>query len=137
MRRALVAALTTTALLVPGTTGIASATTEVPPRICDHDWREGVWHVRQLIRCAAEHWNSPGTPGKAVAVAECESHLRPRAYNPNGYAGVFQQALRYWPHRADNWGQPDRSAFNGRANVIVSIRMAAAMGSWSAWAGCG
>jgi len=69
-------------------------------------------------------------------VALCESNLRPGAYNPNGYAGLFQQATRYWADRADRWGQPDRSVFNARANAIVSIRMARALGSWSAWAGC-
>ena len=39
--------------------------------------------------------------------------------------------------RAERWGQPNRSVFNGRANIIVSIRMAASLRSWSAWGGCG
>jgi len=125
------------ALMVPGLIGTARAAEPVPQRVCDFDWREGTWHVKQLIRCAAFRWDSPGTPRRAIAVARCESGLRPDAYNRNGYAGLFQQATRYWAQRADRWGQPDRSIFNGRANVIVSVRMAAALGSWSAWAGCG
>jgi hypothetical protein len=135
IRRALVAALIT-ALLIPGTAGIASAD-EVPTKVCDVDWQKGPWHVKKLIRCAARRWDSPGTPADAVAVARCESNLSPDAYNPNGYAGLFQQAVGYWPGRAERWGQPGRWVFNGRANAIVSIRMAAALGSWSAWGGCG
>jgi hypothetical protein len=137
-RRALFAALTAATLFAaaPATEALATAA-EVPHRVCDFDWREGTWHIKQLIRCAARRWDSPGTPAQAVAVAMCESHLRPSAFNPNGYAGLFQQATRYWPGRATHYGQPNRSVFNGRANTIVSIRMAAAHGSWSDWAGCG
>lgn len=138
IRRALLAAFMTAAMLVTGLSGTATARrAEVPLRVCDFDWREGTWHIKQLIKCAARRWDSPGGPLKAIAVAECESHLRPTAYNPNGYAGLYQQATHYWPSRAAYWGQPDRSAFNARANAIVSIRMAAASGSWIAWAGCG
>lgn len=138
MRRALLAALATLLLLspAPAPTAGAEGSREVPDRICDIDWREGTWYVKKLIKCAARHWDSPGTPRTAVRVARCESHLRPDAYNPNGYAGLFQQSTRYWSQRADHYGVPDRSPFNARANVIVSIRMARAMGSWSAWAGC-
>ncbi|MGZ5291184.1 MAG: hypothetical protein ACXWEH_02525 [Actinomycetota bacterium] len=132
-----VAAAIVSALLVPGLVGTASAQEQVPRRVCDYDWREGTWHIKQLIQCSAYRWDSPGTPRRAIAFAECESGLRPDAYNENGYAGLFQQATRYWPDRAHRWGQPERSVFNGRANVIVSVRMAAALGSWSAWAGCG
>ena len=135
MRRALSAALISTAL-VSTTPIVAAAAGEVPQRICDYDWRDGTWHIKRLIRCAARHWNTPGAPRAAIAVARCESHLRPGAYNPGGYAGLFQQATRYWPTRADHYGQPDRSVYNGRANVIVSIRMAAGANSWSAWGGC-
>ena len=138
-RRALLAALTGASLLAlaPGPPASATEAQEVSSRICDYDWQEGHWHVKQLIRCAANQWDSPGGGTKAIEVARCESGLRPRAYNPNGYAGLFQQSTRYWPGRADSFGVPDRSVFNGRANIIVSVRMAKSMGSWSAWAGCG
>jgi hypothetical protein len=135
-RRAVGAALIATAVALAAPVTIADATEEVPRRICAYDWREGTWHVKQLIKCAARRWDSPGAPDKAIAVARCESNLYPEAYNPNGYAGLYQQATAYWPDRADRWGQPDRSVFNGRANIIVSIRMAASLGSWSAWGGC-
>ena len=75
--------------------------------VCDYDWKEGTWQVKQLIRCAARRWHVRGGPDKAVAVARCESHFRPKAYNAAGYAGVFQQATRYWPDRSDRFGFPD------------------------------
>ena len=133
----MIAALTTAMLLLAGPAPGASATTaEIPRRVCDVDWSRGTWHVRQLIRCAARRWDSPGGGAKAIAVAECESHLRPHAYNPRGYAGLFQQSTRYWASRAQRWGQPHRSVYNGRANVIVSIRMAASTTAWRDLAGC-
>jgi hypothetical protein len=134
MRRALVAALASASLLAQFPVGARGD--EVPRRVCDYDWREGTWHLKQLIKCAARRWDSPGSPMKAIEVARCESALDPAAYNPNGYAGLFQQAVRYWPDRAERFGQPHRSVYNGRANIIVSIRMARSHGSWSAWAGC-
>jgi len=136
IRRAVGATFIATTLLVSAPAVIASAAQEVPSRVCDIDWRDGTWQIKQLIKCASRRWDAPGTPAQAVAVARCESHLRPRAYNSGGYAGLFQQATRYWPTRSHTYGQPHRSVYNGRANIIVSIRMAAADGSWSAW-GCG
>jgi hypothetical protein len=107
----------------------------VPRPVCHHDWREGTRELKQLITCAARRWGVPGGARKALAVARCESGLRPRAYNPAGYAGVYQQALVYWDERARHFGFAGRSPFNGRANVIVSLRMASAVG-WGPW-GCG
>jgi hypothetical protein len=136
-RRALVAALTGASLLVLAPPATATEAQEVPGRVCDYDWEMGPWQIKQLIRCAADRWGSPGGAVKAIEVAHCESGLRPGAYNANGYGGLFQQSTTYWPGRADAFGVPDRSVFNGRANIIVSVRMARTMGSWSAWAGCG
>jgi hypothetical protein len=136
LRRALGAALIGTAVVAAAPATTALAVQEIPQRVCDYDWRDGTWQIKQLIRCAARRWDAPGAPTKAVAVARCESHLRPGAYNDGGYAGLFQQSTRYWPPRADHFGQPDRSVYNGRANVIVSVRMAASSNSWTAWSGC-
>jgi hypothetical protein len=104
-------------------------------RICDIDWRRSTYQLKRLIRCAARRWDVAGGPDKAVAVARCESRLNPRAYNPGGYAGVFQQATKYWPSRATTYGFRDYSVYNGRANVMVSVRMAH-RGGWGPWA-CG
>ena len=138
MRRALVATLASASLLVPAVLSATAAEARtVPPRVCDHEWQRGTWHIKQLIRCAANRWSVPGGPYKAIAVADCESHLNPRARSSSGsYAGLFQQSTAYWPSRARHFGQANRSVFNGRANIIVSIRMAHGARSWSAWAGC-
>ncbi len=138
-RRVLAAALTITALFaaVPAEASpMGGHRDEVAKRVCKYDWRRSHRQVKLLIRCAARRWHAPGGPDKALAVARCESRYDPDAYNPAGYVGVYQQAERYWPGRAERWGFPDRSAFNGRANVIVSVRMARHAGGWDAW-GCG
>jgi hypothetical protein len=104
-------------------------------RICDIEWKRSTFQLKRLIRCAARRWDVSGGPDKAVRVARCESHLDPHAYNSGGYAGVYQQATRYWPTRATTYGFHDYSVYNGRANIMVSIRMAH-RGGWGPWA-CG
>jgi len=138
MRRAIVAALASASLLAPAVISATAAEARtVPLRVCDYEWQRGTWHIKQLIRCAARRWSVPGGAYKAIEVADCESHLDPGARTSSGsYAGLYQQSTHYWPSRSSQFGQGDRSVFNGRANVIVSIRMAHADGSWSAWAGC-
>jgi hypothetical protein len=118
-----------------GTTTASTTSRTLPRRICDIDWKRSPFQLKRLIRCAARRWHVAGGPDKAVAVARCESRLNPRAYNPGGYAGVFQQATRYWPSRATTYGFRDYSVYNGRANVMVSVRMAH-RGGWGPWA-CG
>jgi len=106
---------------------------QVPSKVCDFDWREGTWQVKQLIRCAAERWSVPGGPAMALAIADRESHYQPRAYNPSGCAGIYQHMLRYWPGRAAEYGFHGWSAFNARANIIVTMRMVHLSG-WGPWA---
>ena len=96
----------------------------VDGRICDYDWKRSTYQLKRLIRCAARRWHVAGGPDKAVSVARCESRFDPRAYNPGGYAGVYQQSTRYWRQRSTLYGFRDRSVYNGRANVVVSVRMA-------------
>ena len=109
----------------------ATAYTYTPRRICDIDWREGRWHVKQLIRCAANHWEVGVR--RALYVANRESDFRPRAYNRSSCAkGIFQHLCRYWPKRAYTFGFKDWSAFNARANIIVTMKMVRRYG-WSPW----
>jgi hypothetical protein len=130
--------LTVMLLVVPiATTTAADASyREVPRRICPIDWREGTWHVKKLIRCAAHRWSVPGGASKALYIANRESHFNPGAYNSySGASGIYQHLRRYWPGRASTFGFRDWSAFNARANIIVTMRMVHRLGSWSAWGG--
>ena len=63
MRRAIVAALASASLLAGLPVGAQAE--EIPRSICDFQWREGTWQLKQLIRCAARRWDSPGAPTKA------------------------------------------------------------------------
>lgn len=135
-RRVLAAAIALPALLTLVPAPAYATDRMVSRRVCDVDWKGSRREVKRLIRCAARHWGSPGGPDKALDVARCESGFNTDAYNSGGYAGVYQHSIRYWPERADRWGFPDRSVYNGRANIIVSIRMANSAGGWRIW-GCG
>ena len=102
-------------------------------RVCPIDWREGAWHVKRLIRCAASHYGLNAR--KAIYIAWRESRFRPTAYNVFGKAGgIYQHLLRYWPGRADEYGFRDWSVFNARANIMVTMRMVRTYG-WGPWGG--
>jgi len=117
----------------PMTSGAdAGPSRRVDRRVCDYDWKRSAYQLKRLIRCSARRWAVRGGPDKAVAVARCESRFNPNAYNPGGYAGVYQQATRYWRSRATTYGFRNYSVYNGRANIMVSVRMAHRTG-WQAW----
>jgi len=129
--------LTALLLIVPAASAKAtppeSRYSWVPPKICQVDWRKGTWHVKQLIRCAADHWNVPGGVRMALYVANRESHYFPHAYNSySGASGVYQHLSSYWPGRAHAYGFKGYSAFNARANIIVTMRMVKRYG-WGPW----
>lgn len=108
--------------------------TKVAEHVCQIDWRKGEWHVRSLIRCAAGRWHVPGGATMALYVADRESEFRPKAYNGySGASGIFQHLSRYWPGRADTFGFGGWSAFNARANIMVTMRMVHRQGNWSDW----
>jgi len=139
MRRRFPAALLLASLLtLMPTTSLLNAAhareADVPQRLCQIDWRKGRWHVKQLIRCAEERWSVPGGVAMALYVANRESNYRPTAFNSySGASGIFQHLRRYWPDRADTFGFDGWSAFNARANIMVTMRMVHRMGSWSHW----
>jgi hypothetical protein len=133
--RHLCAALVLMAILTLAPASPASATDasrrDVPTELCHIDWHRGRWHVKQLIKCVARHYGV--SRRTALYVANRESHYRPRAFNASTCAkGVFQHLCRYWPRRAKVFGFRDRSAFNARANVFVTMRMVKRYG-WGPW----
>jgi len=134
-RRATVATLILTALIIasPVATSTAEAYSYTPRRICDIDWRVNKRHVKHLIRCAANHWDV--NPDKAISIARRESLFDPEAYNSWSCAkGIYQHLCRYWPDRAYDYGFRGRSAFNARANIIVTMKMVRHYG-WGPWGG--
>ena len=107
----------------------------VPRKLCPIDWRQGRFQVKKLIRCAEARWAVPGGASKALSIANRESNFRPTAYNSySGAAGIYQHLRRYWPGRATDYGFKGRSAFNGRANIMVTMRMVH-RGGWHPWDG--
>ncbi|MBI4260285.1 MAG: hypothetical protein HY658_06925 [Actinobacteria bacterium] len=96
---------------------------------CPWHWWKGPWHVKQLIKCAADA-EGVSIP-TSIRVARCESGFDPGEYY-NGHAGVYQHALKYWPGRAKTYGFAGWSAYNGRANVYVTMRMVDD-GGWNPW----
>jgi soluble lytic murein transglycosylase-like protein len=138
-RRAIAATLLLTALIVAFPGAHASAATgEVaysytPRKICPIDWKEGRREVKHLIRCAAQHWGV--SADKALSIAHRESLFHPDAYNSWSCAkGIYQHLCRYWPERAYDYGFKGRSAFNARANIIVTMKMVRHVG-WAPWGG--
>lgn len=87
--------------------------------------------VRQMITSLATRYRLD--VAKAISVAECESGLNPKAYNPP-YAGIYQQDISRWDRRAALYGHQGESVFDAYANVDVSLQMARASG-WEHW-GC-
>jgi soluble lytic murein transglycosylase-like protein len=137
-RRATVATLILTALIVAFPVHASAATGEAtysftPKRICAIDWRAGRREVKHLIRCAANHWGV--NPNKALTIAHRESLFDPDAYNSWSCAkGIYQHLCRYWPDRAYDYGFKGRSAYNARANIIVTMKMVRHYG-WAPWGG--
>ena len=135
-RRATVATLILTALIVAFPVHASAATGEAtysftPKRICAIDWRAGRREVKHLIRCAANHWGV--NPDKALTIAHRESLFDPDAYNSWSCAkGIYQHLCRYWPDRAYDYGFKGRSAYNARANIIVTMKMVRHYG-WAPW----
>jgi hypothetical protein len=137
LRRAFVATLILTAMLttVPMTqsAAVTGSLTKTARKVCRIDWREGRPQVKHLIRCAARHYGV--NVDKAISIARRESRFHPRAYNSWSCAkGVYQHLCRYWPKRAATYGFDDWSAYNARANIIVTMRMVRRYG-WQPWGG--
>jgi hypothetical protein len=88
--------------------------------------------VKSLIRCAAPKLGL--STSKALQVAWRESRYHPGARNnSSGTCGVFQHMPRYWPERVRRWyWGTDPSCYDGRTNVLVSLRMVRS-GGWSPW----
>ncbi len=124
------------ALLVVGALAVR-AEAQRRHRHCDYPWRHDVRGRALVIRCWAERRGLD--PNKAIRVALCEAGPDfGDFYWRDGYAGPFQQAVRYWAARARVYGAPGRPATSVWANAKVSTGMARDRG-WTGgdWPRCG
>lgn len=140
--RGLVAAATLGAMVLLGSQAAifrASAATTGPCPLQRRSDETVQNFMKRMITCATDKWSVPGGAAKAICVAKVESGLNPGAVSYSGkYVGLYQHLATSWSGRYDTWTKPEwglnTSAFNGRTNAIVSVRMAHVYG-WSAWGG--
>jgi hypothetical protein len=132
----LVVALAAPVSMLPGST---DAAVRHPPHPCDLPRRDGetIRHYsKRLISCAVVAFGPvTGGASRAVCIAKRESDLIPTASSKKGrYLGLYQHAATYWPSRFDTYTSPSwdlsTSAFSGRSNAVVTIRMVHVFGGW-------
>jgi hypothetical protein len=105
------------------------------------DGQPGHWtetEVRKTIDCALDRW--PADRATVYAIAERESGLNARALNTegSGACGVFQH-IGFTPrlqkfNQQVPQGNAGPSCFNGRSNVLVSVRIMSNSG-FGPWGG--
>ena len=143
LRRVSIATLVLTAILTvfPIAQGVANplegsllkTTVTKTSTVCPIDWRDGTTKVKDLIRCAARHFGV--NPDKALSIARPGIALPPNRLQQlelcQGHLPASVQVLAVARRRVRlrHW-----SAFNARANVIVTMRMVKHYG-WGAWGG--
>jgi hypothetical protein len=95
--------------------------------------------MRRLIGCVFTTF-APGNSGIALYVADRESSFYPWALNPSsGTAGLFQhitwtgRALAYLQRGWFGKGAWLPTAFDPRANAIVSAKIVHECGCWTPW----
>lgn len=103
--------------------------------------RFSTYEVQLTIHAAAVRLGV--SEGRMLCIAQRESGLSPRAYNPSsGASGIFQHLRTYWAGRVAAyraWAPPKlqikatASPFSARANVLVSALMMR-RGGWYHWA---
>lgn len=103
-------------------------------------YAERVKRGRWVVRCVFKNLN-PGQLETAKRIAYRESRFDPTAHNRStDCRGLYQHLGRYWQARVyrylkakefpNSW--PRVSAFNARANAIVTARMIKETG-WTPW----
>lgn len=142
LRRTLVPTLILTAMIFttfPVAQASASTNTSgtrytyTSSKICPIKWRQSTWKLKRLLRCAARYYGV--NVDKALEIAKRESRFVPTAYNATTCAkGIYQHLCKYWPTRAYDFGFRDWSAYNARANIIVTMKMVRRYG-WGPWGG--
>jgi hypothetical protein len=134
MRLAVVALVISSAFLLPSTAG--SRALSGPCALARRDGETVQHYAIRRIRCAVTRFGPvPGGSVRAVCIARRESGLYPKASSATGmYVGLYQHLASAWKQRFATWtkawwGLPT-SAFSGRSNAIVTIRMVHSAGGW-------
>jgi hypothetical protein len=128
-------------------TSLALAESSLEP----HDWRyrecrfqsleRPIWSAREerlTAVCAVEKWPVPLEA--LIALGSCESGWNRLAWNPAGYAGIFQHSVGAFPGRVRAFEPPTWSSKlspdwrNSRSQIVMTVRMIRAVG-WGPW-GC-
>jgi len=90
--------------------------------------------VRNMIECATDKWG--GDTGKVIFMGSCESGLDSHETGNLPFRGVFQYHPDTWESAASrlwnpNWGARHvdvPSIYNGRAQVLVTVRFVTTSG---------
>lgn len=98
-----------------------------------------VKEAKLTIRCAVNKMPVAGGVSRALQVASCESGFYEKAYNSSSSAGGIYQVIagtwHSWTYHFRNWRHQHKigtNRFEGRPNIMVSIRAASQWG-WGAW----
>jgi soluble lytic murein transglycosylase-like protein len=124
---------TTTTTAPPPTTVAPTTTAAVVPVTAAPPARSTMSGVPAIIAGAFERFGS-GVVDQAIRVAECESNLNPRAYNPSGASGLFQ-VMPLWSDAYQRvTGQPYYDGrFDARANATFAAWLYGQSGTWRHW----
>lgn len=120
---------TTTTTTVPETTTtvVETTTTTSPPS-------GGVLSESEAREIFALYFAAEDVE-RALEVAICESGLNTAAYNPAGYAGLFQHGIAFWDSRAESAGWAGASVYDAHANSAVAAWLVYSSG-WQHWPNC-
>jgi hypothetical protein len=109
-------------------------------RACPQHVTKDTGARRRYVRCEHERIRPPGSFIYVLGIARCESGPDLMdTYTADGHGGPFQQDTSYWGQRFRSYTGKGRWPRDGelrndagafRPNVLVSLRMARAKGTW-------
>lgn len=139
MKRTLIFGLAALAIGFMARGELATQAQAAPAFLCRETHRPySPQEIVRMIGCAVDRYG--GDASQTEAVGRCESGLNERAVSSSGtYRGVFQYGPM-WNSAANTYWRPEwgarhvqvPSVFNGRAQVLVTVRYVRAHG-WGAW----
>lgn len=126
---------TTTTVATTTTTAPETTTTTTPETTTTTEALAGGVLTESQAREIFGLYFAASDVDKALSVAICESGLNTAAYNPAGYAGLFQHAIAYWDSRSASAGWEGASIYDAHANSGVAAWLVYSSG-WQHWPNC-